>query len=131
MRCYIIGMLQQLIIFFSKTCFLFQILAVQSDKTTEQKFIEELTRITMKISALCDSGYMNVRIKAEALSDALYAQLFSYAIEKDQISNLTNALLINLGLIKVRHIIIILNVTQNNLECNTETLEWIKSTHFF
>ncbi|XP_014474387.1 PREDICTED: ran GTPase-activating protein 1 [Dinoponera quadriceps] len=75
-------------------------LAIQSDTTTEQKFIEELTRITMKVSALCDSGYMNVRIKAESLSDVLYAQLFSYAIEKDQISNLTNALLINLGLIK-------------------------------
>ncbi|EFN89229.1 Ran GTPase-activating protein 1 [Harpegnathos saltator] len=75
-------------------------LAIQSDTTTEQKFIEELTRITMKVSSLCDSGYMNVRIKAESLSDALYIQLFSYAIEKDQISNLTNALLINLGLIK-------------------------------
>lgn len=59
----------------------------------------------MKVSALCDSGYMNVRIKAESLSDVLYAQLFSYAIEKDQIPNLTNALLINLGLIKVRHIV--------------------------
>lgn len=66
----------------------------------------------MKVSALCDSGYMNVRMKAESLSDALYAQLFSYAIEKDQISNLTNALLINLGLIKVRHIDVLLNITE-------------------
>lgn len=70
--------------------------------TTEQKYIEELLRITMKVSALCDSGYMNVRIKAEFLSDALYAKLFSYAIENNQTMNLNNALLVNLGLIKVR-----------------------------
>ncbi|KAG5319745.1 RAGP1 protein, partial [Pseudoatta argentina] len=74
-------------------------LANQS-KTIEQKYIEELLRITMKVSALCDSGYMNVRIKAESLSDALYAKLFSYAVETNQISNFNNALLINLGLIK-------------------------------
>lgn len=82
--------------------FLFQNLANQSNMTIEQKYIEELLRITMKVSALCDSGYMNVRIKAEFLSDALYAKLFSYAIENDQILNLNNALLVNLGLIKVR-----------------------------
>lgn len=58
----------------------------------------------MKVSALCGSGYINVRIKAESLSDALYAKLFSYAVENDQISNLNNALLVNLGLIKVRRI---------------------------
>ncbi|KAG5306293.1 RAGP1 protein, partial [Acromyrmex insinuator] len=69
-------------------------------KTVEQKYIEELLRITMKVSALCDSGYMNVRIKAESLSDALYAKLFSYAVETNQISNFNNALLVNLGLIK-------------------------------
>ncbi|XP_050458578.1 ran GTPase-activating protein 1 [Cataglyphis hispanica] len=72
----------------------------QDNGSTEQKYIEELLRITMKVSALCDSGYMNVRIKAEFLSDALYAKLFSYAIEKNQILNLNNALLVNLGLIK-------------------------------
>ncbi|EFN62725.1 Ran GTPase-activating protein 1 [Camponotus floridanus] len=75
-------------------------LANQSNMTIEQKYVEELLRITMKVSALCDSGYMNVRIKAEFLSDALYAKLFSYAIENDQILTLNNALLINLGLIK-------------------------------
>ncbi|XP_072767679.1 ran GTPase-activating protein 1 [Anoplolepis gracilipes] len=75
-------------------------LANQSNVTTEQKYIEELLQIIMKISALCDSGYMNVRIKAEFLSDALYAKLFSYALENNQILNLNNALLINLGLIK-------------------------------
>ncbi|KYN16476.1 PREDICTED: ran GTPase-activating protein 1-like [Trachymyrmex cornetzi] len=74
-------------------------LANQSN-TVEQKYIEELLQITMKVSALCDSGYMNVRIKAESLSDALYAKLFSYAVETNQISNFNNALLINLGLIK-------------------------------
>lgn len=75
-------------------------LANQSNVTTEQKFIEEFLRITMKVSALCGSGYMNVRIKAEFLSDALYAKLFSYAIENNQILNLNNGLLVNLGLIK-------------------------------
>ncbi|KYQ59417.1 Ran GTPase-activating protein 1 [Trachymyrmex zeteki] len=74
-------------------------LANQSN-TVEQKYIGELLRITMKVSALCDSGYMNVRIKAESLSDALYAKLFSYAVETNQVSNFNNALLINLGLIK-------------------------------
>ncbi|XP_029160503.1 ran GTPase-activating protein 1 [Nylanderia fulva] len=75
-------------------------LANQSNVTTEQKFIEEFLRITMKVSALCGSGYMNVRIKAEFLSDALYAKLFSHAIENNQILNLNNGLLVNLGLIK-------------------------------
>jgi len=64
----------------------------------------------MKVSALCDSGYMNVRIKAESLSDALYAKLFSYAVETNQISNFNNALLVNLGLIKVRKIKNYLNI---------------------
>lgn len=58
----------------------------------------------MKVSTLCNSGYMDVRLKAESLSDALYEKLFSYAVEKDQTSNLDNALLINLGLIKVKQI---------------------------
>lgn len=58
----------------------------------------------MKVSALCGSGYMNVRVKAEFLSDALYAKLFSYAVENNKISSLNNALLVNLGLIKVRKI---------------------------
>jgi len=78
-------------------------LANQSN-TKEQKYIEKLLWLIMKVSALCDSGYINVRIKAESLSDALYAKLFSYAVENDQISNLNNALLVNLGLIKVRKI---------------------------
>lgn len=58
----------------------------------------------MKVSALCDSGYMDVRIKAEFVSNALYASLFAFAVENDQISSLNNALLVNLGLIKVRYI---------------------------
>ncbi|KAM0736563.1 Ran GTPase-activating protein 1 [Formica fusca] len=75
----------------------------QDNVSIEQKYIEELLRITMKVSALCDSGYMNVRIKAEFLSDALYAKLFSYAIENNQILDLNNALLVNLGLIKAEN----------------------------
>lgn len=58
----------------------------------------------MKVSALCGSGYMNVRIKAEYVTDALYMRLFSYATNSDKISNLNNTLLVNLGLIKVRYI---------------------------
>ncbi|XP_071563994.1 ran GTPase-activating protein 1 [Temnothorax nylanderi] len=75
-------------------------LANQSNTATEQKYIEELLRIIMKVSALCGSGYMDVRMKAESLSDALYAKLFSYAVENNQISILNNALLVNLGLMK-------------------------------
>ncbi|EZA55277.1 ran GTPase-activating protein 1 [Ooceraea biroi] len=75
-------------------------LAIQSDATTEGKYIEEFVQIIMKVSALCDSGYMVVRLKAETLSDALYVKLFSYAVEKEKISSLNNALLVNLGLIK-------------------------------
>lgn len=55
----------------------------------------------MKVSTLCGSGYMDVRMKAESLSDALYAKLFSYAVKNNQIPNLNNALLVNLGLLKV------------------------------
>lgn len=95
----------------------FQNLAAQSDVSVEQKFMEEFVRIIMKVSALCDSGYMDVRIKAESLSDVLYAQLFSYAIEKDQISNLHNTLLVNLGLLKVRNRIL-LNITYRNIRTN-------------
>lgn len=79
-------------------------MAIQSDTITEQKYVEEFVQIIMKVSTLCNSGYMDVRLKAESLSDALYEKLFSYAVEKDQISNLDNALLINLGLIKVKQI---------------------------
>lgn len=79
-------------------------MAIQSNTITEQKYVEEFVQIIMKVSALCDSGYMDVRLKAESLSDALYEKLFSYAVEKDQISNLDNALLVNLGLIKVKQI---------------------------
>lgn len=55
----------------------------------------------MKVSALCSSGYIDVRIKALSITDALYAKLCSYAVENDQISIWNNALLVNLGLIKV------------------------------
>lgn len=81
----------------------------------------------MKVSALCDSGYMDVRIKAESLSDSLYAQLFSYAIEKSQISNLNNALLVNLGLLKVRNIRILLNITyKKNIKTNKTNVSFLE-----
>ncbi|KAG7189790.1 hypothetical protein KM043_017452 [Ampulex compressa] len=63
-------------------------------------FIEEFTKVIMKVSALCDSGYMDVRLKAESLTDVLYSRLFSYAVENDQVSTLNNVLLVNLDLIK-------------------------------
>ena len=70
------------------------------DTSPELKFVEEFTRIIMKVSALCSSGYIDVRIRALSITDALYAKLCSYAVENDQISIWNNALLVNLGLIK-------------------------------
>lgn len=55
----------------------------------------------MKVSSLCASGYMDGRIEAERLTDALYAELFSYATKNNQVARLNNVLLVNLGLIKV------------------------------
>lgn len=75
-------------------------LSKSADTSPELKFVEEFTRIIMKVSALCSSGYIDVRIKALSITDALYAKLCSYAVENDQISIWNNALLVNLGLIK-------------------------------
>lgn len=55
----------------------------------------------MKVSSLCGSGFMDVRIYAESLSDELYLALFSHAIKTNQIHVLNNNLLVNLGLLKV------------------------------
>lgn len=55
----------------------------------------------MKVSALNTSGYVDVRLRAQNLTDALYSKLCFFAIENDQISIWNNALLVNLGLIKV------------------------------
>ncbi|XP_066592596.1 ran GTPase-activating protein 1 [Prorops nasuta] len=66
----------------------------------DAKFIDEFTRTIMKVSSLCDSGYIDVRTKAENLTDALYKELFENAVKYQQISNLNNALLVNLGLLK-------------------------------
>nr|XP_033340541.1 ran GTPase-activating protein 1 [Megalopta genalis] len=75
-------------------------LSENSDTSPEQKFIEELTRMVMKISSLCASGYVDVRIKAQILTDSLYAMLCSCAKENNQISIWNNTLLVSLGLIK-------------------------------
>ena len=56
----------------------------------------------MKVSALCDSGYKDVRVEAETLTDFLYAEMFAYAKISDQAPTIDNTLLINLGLLKVR-----------------------------
>ncbi|XP_076248152.1 ran GTPase activating protein [Calliopsis andreniformis] len=75
-------------------------LSKMSETSPELKFIEEFTKIIMKVSALCASGYMDVRLKAQSYTDALYLELCSFAAKTDQISILNNALLVNLGLIK-------------------------------
>ncbi|PBC32845.1 ran GTPase-activating protein 1 isoform X1 [Apis cerana] len=71
-----------------------------TDTSSELKFIEEYTRIIMKVSALNTSGYVDVRLRAQNLTDALYSKLCFFAIENDQVSIWNNALLVNLGLIK-------------------------------
>ena len=70
------------------------------DTSPQLRFIEEYTRIVMKVSALCTSGYIDVRLRAQNLTDILYSKLCSFATENDQISVWNNALLVNLGLIK-------------------------------
>lgn len=55
----------------------------------------------MNVSALCGSGFFDVRRKAEKLTDILYTELFAFAVKYNQITILNNALLVNLGLIKV------------------------------
>ena len=55
----------------------------------------------MKVSALCASGYMDVRVSAEQVTECLYSQVFDSATKNNQVPLLNNALLVNLGLIKV------------------------------
>ncbi|KAK0085213.1 hypothetical protein PV325_005588 [Microctonus aethiopoides] len=64
------------------------------------EYVENLLPIIMKVSALCGSGYGDVRIEAERLTDKLYSELFSYAMSNDEMSSVNNNLLINLGLLK-------------------------------
>lgn len=75
-------------------------LAENADTSSDLKFIEEFTKIVMKVSAFSTSGYVDVRSKANQLTDALYFKLCSFAVEHDQTSAWNNALLVNLGLIK-------------------------------
>lgn len=65
------------------------------------KYSEELLKVIMKVSSLCDSSYVDVRTEAENVSDALYEHLFEYASENNLTPAVNNELLINLGLIKV------------------------------
>ncbi|XP_043472788.1 ran GTPase-activating protein 1 [Leptopilina heterotoma] len=66
----------------------------------DTSFCEQLLRIIMKVSSFCGSGFMDVRIFAESLSDELYSALFSHAIKTNQVHILNNNLLVNLGLLK-------------------------------
>ncbi|XP_033223220.1 ran GTPase-activating protein 1 [Belonocnema kinseyi] len=74
--------------------------SLAEDKERDTNFPEEFTRIIMKVSSLCGSGYMDVRIHAESLTEDLYSELFSQAVKTNQISVLNNSLLVNLGLLK-------------------------------
>uniref|UniRef100_A0A0C9QDM6 RANGAP1 protein n=1 Tax=Fopius arisanus TaxID=64838 RepID=A0A0C9QDM6_9HYME len=65
-----------------------------------EKYVNELLCIVMKVSSHCGSGYGDVRVEAERLTDLLYSELFQYASENDQMSKLNNNLLVDLGLIK-------------------------------
>lgn len=62
----------------------------------------------MKVSSFCGSGFMDVRIFAESLSDELYSALFAHAIKTNQVHILNNNLLVNLGLLKVSIVLICL-----------------------
>ncbi|XP_043248274.1 ran GTPase-activating protein 1 [Colletes gigas] len=75
-------------------------LSKNADASSELIFVEEFTKMVMKVSAKCASSDINVRMKAQTLTDALYSKLCSFAVENDEISIWNNALLVNLGLIK-------------------------------
>lgn len=72
----------------------------EDESSPELKFVEEFTRIVMKVSSFCGSGYSDVRLRAENLTDALYFKLCTFAVENDKTSIWNNAVLVNLGLIK-------------------------------
>ncbi|XP_034952439.1 ran GTPase-activating protein 1 [Chelonus insularis] len=72
----------------------------ENDKGDSFQYIDELLPVIMKVSSLCGSGYCDVRIEAEKLTDLLYSQLFSYASTNDRMSYINNNLLVHLGLIK-------------------------------
>lgn len=57
----------------------------------------------MKVSALAGSSQSDVTKTALETSDALFKELFDWAQRTEQQSLLNNALLVHLGLIKVKH----------------------------
>ncbi|XP_058805547.1 ran GTPase-activating protein 1 [Phymastichus coffea] len=61
---------------------------------------DNIMKVIMKVSALCASGYMDVRQPAEQITDRLYTEVFSNAVKQNRVPSLNNALLVNLGLIK-------------------------------
>lgn len=70
-------------------------------KSAGEDSINDAMKVIMKVSALCASGYIDVRIPAENITDRLYSELFANAIESNRVPNLNNSLLVNLGLLKV------------------------------
>ncbi|XP_063987105.1 ran GTPase-activating protein 1 [Diachasmimorpha longicaudata] len=73
---------------------------VSQDNNHQDTYVDELLPIVMKVSSHCGSGYADIRVEAEHLTDLLYSELFHYASKNDQMSNLNNNLLVDLGLIK-------------------------------
>ncbi|KAL7287034.1 hypothetical protein TKK_0018766 [Trichogramma kaykai] len=69
-------------------------------KAETEDFINESVKLIMKVSALYASGYMDVRIPAEIVTDRLYKELFEFVTKNNQLYSLNNSLLVNLGLLK-------------------------------
>ena len=68
----------------------------------QKKVIEDLIKITMKISSNCASDYMDIRSEAEKVTDKLYEELFNLATNPELTTTLNNAFMVHLGLIKVK-----------------------------
>lgn len=70
-------------------------------KAENEDVTNDVMRVVMKVSALCASGYMDVRVPAEQVTERLYSELFANAAKSNKMPSLNNALLVNLGLLKV------------------------------
>ncbi|KAG8038321.1 hypothetical protein G9C98_006648 [Cotesia typhae] len=105
--------------------------SIASEKNSQDplQYIDELLPVAMKVSALCGSGYGDIRVEAEKLSDQLYSHLFDYATTNNQMSYVNNNLLVHLGLIKGE------NKNSNKADWNLEgcfkALEKISQQDYF
>ncbi|KAJ8667480.1 hypothetical protein QAD02_009143 [Eretmocerus hayati] len=69
-------------------------------KSSNEDKTNDVIKVIMKVSALCASGYIDVRVPAEQVTERLYSELFKTATENNRVPSLNNALLVNLGLLK-------------------------------